>query len=189
MDGCADVLAAPGKTDMTRRRFGFTSRCLQAACLALAAILVGAAPGQAAQAGRATSIHLYFVAIGDGGKSGLKIGCGDSLVTVNRPIAPTRAPLSAAFRLLLSEHHRYIGQSGLYNSLYRSRLSLKSASVVHGKTRIALVGSMSLGGECDNPRVYAQLRHTALQFKSVDNHNLTITINGVPLSKRLSLKG
>lgn len=174
---------------MKGRRIGLPCRTLGAVCLALTAVFGGAAPGQAAQTARVTSIHLYYVAIGDAGKSGLKFGCGDSLVAVNRTVAPTNTPLTAAFRLLLSDHHRYIGQSGLYNSLYRSRLTLKSASIVHGKTRIALTGSMSLGGECDNPRVYAQLRHTALQFKSVDNHNLTITINGVPLSKRLSLKG
>lgn len=164
-------------------------RFLQAICLVLLVLFSGTVSGQAAHTSRVGSVHLYYVAIGDAGKGGLKFGCGDSLIAVNRPVAPTNMPLAAAFRLLLSDHHQYIGQSGLYNALYRSRLTLKSASIIHGKTRVAITGSMSLGGECDNPRVSAQLRHTALQFKSVDGRHLTITINGVPLSKRLSLKG
>jgi hypothetical protein len=89
--------------------------------------------------------------------------------------------------LLLSDHHRYYGRSGLYNALYRSRLRLQRAVVVKGKATIHLVGSMSLGGVCDNPRVKAQLRQTALQFPTV--RNVSIFVNGVPLWKRLSLKG
>jgi hypothetical protein len=161
-------------------------RFFQALCLALLVLFSGTISGQAT---RASSVQLYYVAIGDAGKGGLKFGCGDSLVAVTRPVAPTKTPLATSFQLLLSDHRRYIGQSGLYNVLYRSRLTLESASIVHGSTRIAITGRMSLGGECDNPRVSAQLRHTALQFKSVNGHKLTITINGVPLSKRLSLKG
>src|SRR5579864_1619692 len=42
---------------------------------------------------RATSVRQYFIAVGDNGKSGRRIGCGDSLVAVKRPIPPTKAPL------------------------------------------------------------------------------------------------
>lgn len=133
------------------------------------------------------SVLLYLIAIGDEGKSGRRIGCGDSLVAVRRPIPPTTAPLTAAMRLLLSNHHRFYGQSGLYNPLYHSRLRVQRATVVNGRATVHLVGTMSLGGECDNPRVGAQLRQTTLQFSTV--HSVAIFINNVPLWKRLSLKG
>jgi hypothetical protein len=134
-----------------------------------------------------SSVRIFLVAIDDGGKSGKMIGCGDSLVAVSRSIAPTNTPLSAAFRLLLRDHRRTYGQSGLYNALYQSRLRLQRASVVNGRATVYLVGTMQLGGVCDDPRVGAQLRHTALQFPTV--HSVRIYINGIPLAKRLSEKG
>ena len=132
------------------------------------------------------SVHIYFVAIGDGGKSGRKIGCGDSLVAVVRPITPTAAPLGAALRLLLNDHRRIYGRSGLYNALYRSRLYVQRVSVVRGSATIHLTGRMALGGVCDDPRVGAQLRQIALQFPTV--HSVAIYVNAIPLWKLLSEK-
>jgi len=43
-----------------------------------------------------------------------------------------------------------------------------------------------LGGECDNPRVEAQLTNTVLQFPSVTSAD--IFINGKTLAETLSLK-
>jgi Sporulation and spore germination len=138
----------------------------------------------AVPAGKTTSVRIYLVAIGDNGKSGTRIGCGDSLVAVTRSVAPTSAPLAAAMRILLNDHHRYYGQSGLYNALYQSRLRLQRAAVVKGKATIYLVGTMRLGGVCDDPRVGAQLRKTARQFRTV--RSVAIFVNGIPLWERLS---
>jgi len=44
------------------------------------------------------SIDIYLVAVGDNGKTGKKIGCGDSLIAVTRTIKKTAAPLTAAMR-------------------------------------------------------------------------------------------
>jgi hypothetical protein len=137
--------------------------------------------------GKTTLVRIYLVAIGDNGKSGTRIGCGDSLVAVTRSIARTTAPLSAAMRLLLSDHHRYYGQSELYNALYQSRLRLQRAAIVNGKAIIHLTGTMQLDGVCDDPRVGAQLRQTARQFPTV--HRVAICVNNVPLWKLLSGKG
>jgi hypothetical protein len=135
-------------------------------------------------AGKTTSVKMYLVAVGDNGRSGKKIGCGDSLIAVTRRIAPATVPLSAALRLLLSDHHRFYGQSGLYNALFQSRLTVKHVIVRNGRATIRLTGRMRLGGVCDDPRVGAQLRSTAYQFSTV--HSVTIFVNGVPLSRRLS---
>lgn len=135
---------------------------------------------------RTTSVRIYLIAVGNNGQMGRKLGCGDSLVAITRAIAPTTAPLTAAIKLLLSDHRQYYGRSGLYNALYRSRLKVVRARVAGGTAVIDLVGTMRLGGECDNPRVGAELRQTALQFPTV--HQTSISINGVPLWKLLSLR-
>jgi hypothetical protein len=140
-----------------------------------------------ARSSTVTAVRIYLVAIGDGGRSGRTIGCGDSLVGVARPVPPTSAPLTAALRLLLRDHRRMHGESGLYNALYRSRLAVRRVAVVGGKATVQLVGTMRLGGVCDDPRVVAQLRGTVLQFRTV--RAAVIFINGRPLSSWLSEKG
>jgi Sporulation and spore germination len=132
------------------------------------------------------SVRIYLIAVEDNGRSGRRIGCGDSLVAVTRSIRPTTAPLTAAMAALLSDHRRFYGQSGLYNALYQSRLKVQSARVVNGKATIHLTGKMQLGGVCDSPRVKAQLEQTAHQFSTV--RSTAIYINNVPLWKRLSSK-
>ena len=79
------------------------------------------------------------------------------------------------------------GESGLYNALYQSDLQVESISLENGKAEIYLTGTMMLGGECDNPRVEAQLKQTALQFSTVQE--VSIYINGKLLSEVLSLRG
>jgi hypothetical protein len=165
-------------------------KMLRSTFLALAAItLIGVGPARAMSsplaAGKTTSVKTYLVAIGDNGRSGKRIGCGDSLIAVTRHIAPTSAPLTA-LRLLLSDHHRFYGQSGLYNALYQSRLTVKHVAVQNRRATIQLTGRMHLGGVCDDPRVGAQLRRTAFQFPTV--HSVAIFVNGVPLKRRLSEK-
>jgi hypothetical protein len=75
----------------------------------------------------------------------------------------------------------------LYNALYQSDLQLESVTVEAGKAVIKLTGSLTLGGECDNPRVAAQLDATARQFPTVSE--LSIFINDKLLADVLSLKG
>lgn len=133
------------------------------------------------------TIKLFFVAIGDNGRSGKKIGCEDSIVAVNRVIPQTSAPLTAALKELLSLRERNYGQSGLYNALYQSTLKLDGVSIVNARAIINLSGGLMLGGVCDNPRVKAQLEEIALQFPTV--REVAIFINNVPIEKALSEKG
>jgi len=55
-----------------------------------------------------------------------------------------------------------------------------------GVATVNLVGTMMLGGVCDNPRVEAQLIQTALQFPTVSE--VHFFINDTPLEEVLSLK-
>jgi hypothetical protein len=133
-------------------------------------------------------VNIYLIAVGDNGVSGKLIGCGDSLVRVERQITPTLGVLRAALSELLKlQGQQYYGQSGLYNALYQSNLTLKDVAIVNGEAQINLQGTLMLGGECDNPRVEEQITAIALQFSTVKT--VSVYINGTPLAKLLDLKG
>lgn len=132
------------------------------------------------------SVNLYLIALADDGKSGKAVGCGDSVVAVEVPIEPTVGVLRAALTKLLEVKSQYYGQSGLYNSLYQSNLKIDKLYVQNGEAGIYLSGDLTLGGECDNPRVQAQIEATALQFSTVQR--VVIYINNKPIESVLSGK-
>ena len=131
-------------------------------------------------------VLFYLVALEDNGKSGTKIGCDDSLVPVLVSVAATDDPLSTALAVLLSIKEPYYGHSGLYNALHQSDLTLESVSVEGGKAVVHLIGTLILGGVCDNPRVEAQIEETALKYPGVSE--VSVYVNGQPLEELLSLK-
>ena len=133
------------------------------------------------------SVQIYLIAIDDQGQGGKAVGCGDSLIPVTVEIPPTQGVLRAALESLLSVKSQFYGQSGLYNALYQSDLKVDSVTLANGTATVNLSGTLTLGGECDNPRVQAQLEQTVLQFPTVTQAN--IFINGKALADVLSLKG
>jgi hypothetical protein len=135
-----------------------------------------------------TEVQIFLIAVGDNGVSGPLIGCGDSVVGVTRQIPQTRGPLRAAIAELLSIHDQHYGESGLYNALYQSSLAVDSVTIdSSGTATIQLSGTLTLGGECDDPRVEAQIEHTALQFSTV--RAVRVTVNGTPLEDLLGGEG
>lgn len=132
-------------------------------------------------------VQIYLIGIDDNGQGGQLVGCGDSAISVSVEVAPTKEVLRASLEKLLSIKDQFYGQSGLYNALYQSDLQIEHIALDNGKAEINLTGTMLLGGECDNPRVEAQLTSTVLQFSTITE--VSITINGVPLKDVLSLKG
>lgn len=134
------------------------------------------------------TVLIYLVAIGDNGASGKMIGCGDSLVAVEVALEPTLSVLRAALTTLLNlPGEMTYGESGLYNALYLSDLQIDSLDIVERQATIALSGTLVYGGECDIPRIEAQLTALALQFSTIDS--VTILVNGTPLSELLDLRG
>jgi hypothetical protein len=79
------------------------------------------------------------------------------------------------------------GQSGLYNSLYRSNLAVQSVVIADRTAVVRLAGEVQLGGVCDTPRFEGQIRATALQFSTVDA--VQVFINGQPIEDVLSSRG
>jgi len=135
-----------------------------------------------------SQVNIYLIAVGDNGVSGKKIGCDDSLVPVAVVIPPTLGLIRASLlELLKLKGQMFYGQSGLYNALYLSDLSLESVNLVNGKATIILTGSLVTGGVCDIPRIEAQLKESALQFSTVNE--VSILINNIPLEEVLSLQG
>jgi len=131
-------------------------------------------------------VKMVLIAVDDQGKSGDPVGCGDSAVAAQVEIPYTQGVLKAAIQRLLALKDQFYGESGLYNALYQSDLRLDSVTIKDSAATVNLSGSLKLGGECDNPRVEAQLTKTALQFSTVSR--VSIFINGKPLKDALSLK-
>jgi hypothetical protein len=127
-----------------------------------------------------TRTNIYLIALEDGGQSGMEIGCGDSVIPVEVSIEPTIAPLTAALETLFGIDDRYYGQSGLYNALAQSNLTIDRIDIINGVASIYLSGQLQVGGVCDEPRVRAQIEETALQYYTVNE--VQIFVNGQPLA-------
>lgn len=124
--------------------------------------------GAGALSSQARSVKVYLVALGDEGKLGRKIGCGDSLVAVSRRIKPTSAPLKAAIEELLSIPKEYAEDRRLNNFWVGNNLKLKSVAIRGGTATIHIVGEGPfLAGVCDHPRITSQIEATARQFRTV----------------------
>ena len=131
-------------------------------------------------------VKIFMIALNDAGKLGKKIGCGDSVVAVERIIPLTNAVLRESLNELLSVHEQDYGQSGLYNALYQSTLKVDDITLIAAKATIYLSGKVLLGGVCDNPRFDAQIKETALQFSTVKQ--VSVFVNKIPLEQILSEK-
>lgn len=137
----------------------------------------------AGQTGRpANGTPVYFVAVDDGGSSGVRFGCNDSLVAIYRAPAAGDEPLQTSFSILFSHTQ---GPAGLYNSLADSTLSFVSGYFDGTTVVVNLTGDFQLRGECDVPRVEAQLTHTAVA--AVGAARAEIYVDGRPLTAALGL--
>lgn len=130
----------------------------------------------------ASGTQIYLIAIEDNGKSGTKVGCGDSVVSVNRQ--NKTETIKAALTDLFSVKDRNYGQSGLYNSLYQSELKVKSVVLKNGIATIYLTGTITQGGVCDSPRIIAQLEGTAKQFSMVKETHFFLNSKPLTLSEK-----
>lgn len=137
-------------------------------------------PAPAQEPGGFTITRIHLISLGDGGP----LGCGDTLVPVIQEIPATRAVLRATLERLLSVKTQYYGESGLYNALYQSQLTLDEVRIDNRVATIRLSGQIVLGGVCDTPRVQAQLEQAALQFSTVDQ--VQIYVNGNLLQEVLN---
>lgn len=131
-------------------------------------------------------MQIYYIATEDEGKSGEKIGCGDSLIPVKTESVTTADPLKEAMTRLLANKDQYYGESGLYNALYQSNLTYQSGRTEGDTVTVDLTGTLQQNGECDAPRIKAQLERTAIDASGATT--AVITVNGRSLDDVLSLR-
>jgi hypothetical protein len=113
------------------------------------------------------SVKVYLVAVGDEGRTGKKIGCGDSLIAVTHTIKKTTTPLTAAIRELLLTPQHPDGSPNLENFWKGRNLKVKSVSLLNGTATIRISGEVFVAGICDEPRIQSQIEETARQFPTV----------------------
>ncbi len=129
----------------------------------------------------------YMVAIGDKGKRGTKLGCGDSLVAVQRQtVSDTK--ITDVYQDIVNMHDYAYDSTGLRNSLYQSDLQVQSATIdAQGIAHVDLTGTIKQSGGCDVARITGQLQQPAYQFKGVKS--VDVRINGVDLAAALKPDG
>ena len=132
-------------------------------------------------------VKLFLIAPGDAGKTGRKVGCGDSAVAVEVALPRKEPGLEGALHALLALKERYHEPSGFYNALYSSDLTLDHIERQGGEARIYLKGYLELGGKCEDPRIAAELEDTARQFTDVQS--VRLYLEGKPLQEILAGKG
>lgn len=126
---------------------------------------------------------VYFVALDDGGSTGVRFGCNDSLVAVFHNTAAAEEPLRSALAVLLGGGSP---PDGLYNSLDNSALKYLSAYFDGTTVVVNLTGTIRPGGSCDIPRLEAQLTHTAVS--AVGAARAEVYVDGRRLAEVLSLR-
>ncbi|HUG16895.1 MAG TPA: GerMN domain-containing protein [Thermomicrobiales bacterium] len=132
--------------------------------------------------GATTTATIFMVALGDDGASGMPVGCEDSLIPVLRPVLATHDPaqrVEFALNALFAVQDQWYGESGLYNALHQSSLTIDSVNVVGGTATVMLSGTASYGGVCDEPRLAEQIRQTVLNVPGITA--AVVTLNGNPL--------
>lgn len=132
------------------------------------------------------TLSLFYVAIGDNGLSGEQVGCEDSLVMVTEPYQGSTGQLRASLDALLTNHQKYLGQSGLYNALSLSTLHYAHGSIDDNTVTVWLTGTALSAGACDDPRIIAQLAHTATVAAGVSSAQ--ILVNNIDIAQVLNNK-
>ncbi len=131
-------------------------------------------------------LTVYYVAVGDNGVSGPKIGCGDSLVATTTAPVKFTDQVRPSVETLLANKKRDVGLSGLINVLYQSNLAYLGGELNGSTISIWLSGNFMLGGVCDIPRAKAQLEYTAMAASGATS--ALVYVNGRPIDEVLSLK-
>lgn len=133
---------------------------------------------------------IYLVAPEGSTGPGEPIACGSYMVPVVRGPAPTTdtpRQITSALTELFSIREDFLGESGLYNPLHLSDLSVQRVTVdAGGQATIELSGSLMLLGVCADPLIVAQIEQTARQF---DISGVSILVNDTPIADLISGRG
>ena len=149
---------------------------------------------QGLEAGTRTSkVQVYVIALHDPGQAATPgddaPGCGGgvgSIVPLDVDLPAPAPALEGALSALLTLQQGAAARD-LYNALAHSPLKVERIDRTGPEVRVYLSGYIELGGDCDGPRIVAQLTRTALQFH--DLQHAQFFLDGKPLQSVLSDKG
>lgn len=108
----------------------------------------------------------------EGATQGKSRGC-DKVVMIDRTVATTTTPLTAALKELFSISTTSV--SGWFNYIDRTNetLNFDHVTIASSTANVYLTGKLSgLAGVCDDPRTAIQIEETALQFGTVNKVKL-----------------
>lgn len=125
-------------------------------------------------------IQIYLVALEGTEAEGKSIGCGDTLVSVERMIETTDGTLPESIKGALTELFDVTGRDlstlGLYSALNGQDVQVDSVRIENKRAIVNIIGQPALGGVCDAPRFYEQIEATVAQFAPLEGY--TILLNG-----------
>lgn len=136
------------------------------------------------------TLELALVAVDDNGQSGELIGCGDSIVFVEKTVAdaPTEELIQTALEELFDIEDSLYGESGLYNALAPSDVTVDSVTVNGSDVEVVLSGSIISAGTCDDPRIEQQIRKT-IEANLPPTSNVTVLFDGADLNEYFDMSG
>lgn len=156
-------------------------------------VLLGVVVLAAGETGRAARVEaappntrkvtVFLVKLDDNGKSGRRIGCGDSLVPVSRVVPANRPPLLAAISALLAVPQKLPGNPKLQNFWRGRRLKIQSVATSGRTATIRLAGDLVVSGVCDQPRIEEQIYATARRAAAI--RDVDVYLNDVPLREAI----
>ena len=133
--------------------------------------------------------RIFLIRIDDGGRNGQAIGCGDSLIAVDRPV-PSGNDRALQVRFILASLFTAPSSTpptSLYNVFTRSTLRIDDVRIDGGRLEVDLSGRALIGGVCDAPRFEGQIKATLQQFSWVEA--LSVLVNGIPIERVFSGRG
>lgn len=143
-----------------------------------------------------STVEVALVAMGDGTITGGEtIGCGDTLQLVEQEISPNgdAGTVKAALEALFAIEGSNYGESGLYNALYQSDITVGAVVVGNGNSpdatvEVTLSGNIISGGTCDDPRIEEQIRAT-VEANAPEGATITIVFDGEDLHEYFDMSG
>lgn len=145
------------------------------------------------QEGRVETITLALVAMNDGVTTppSDSFGCGDTIEFIEseeEPFGNASGDVLTALEELFAIEESLDEESGLYNALAASDITVDSVNSDGMTTFVSLSGSIISAGTCDDPRIEEQIRAT-VEANSPTNRDISISFDGAPLHEYFDMSG
>jgi hypothetical protein len=115
------------------------------------------------------------------------IGCGNTTKAMVRKSTFTGDPVQDALEVLFALTKAGYENGELYNALYQSDLKVQSVHKSGGVVTVKLSGTLKMSGECDIPRIKAQIEETIMAASKTKK--IKVFVNNKNLDEAVSLKG